>query len=378
MAPHVASRSRGRHSQNGAAVTFDDSVRVQDYRGCQSGLSGAVARAHSRFEPQAGVRQTSWCAAWRRGEHQRSCTIRSALKRIAPAPALPRPSAAADPRPSSSLTIAARHRRRDRAVQPGMPVSPSTTTSGMPPARVATIGLPHAMASSSDVRGLGDRAHAKMSNALCSESTSGRNPASSTCFSRCCSLILPLERRPQFALAGDDEPRVRHLRQHQQAASIRWRWPLCGTSAATLPTMGAGEAARTPRAGRRAAHARRARDRCLRGRSTARAAGTPSATSILRIASGRADEAVDLTVLPPRQRVAAKMEIHAPRRDEWRLGELRAHRQRERRHRDAVRIVGVNDVGLELLDDARQPPRRRQVHLGLGASGTRSSPSVAR
>ena len=30
----------------------------------------------------------------------------------------------------------------------------------------------------------------------------------------------------------------------------------------------------------------------------------------------------------------------------------------------AVRIVRVNDVGLEPLDDAREAPRRRQVHLG--------------
>jgi len=29
-----------------------------------------------------------------------------------------------------------------------------------------------------------------------------------------------------------------------------------------------------------------------------------------------------------------------------------------------VRVVGVNDVWLELLDDAREPPRSRQVHLG--------------
>ena len=62
------------------------------------------------------------------------------------------------------------------------------------------------------------------------------------------------------------------------------------------------------------------------------------------------DEAVHLPLLPPRERVAAEMKIDAARRDERRraaaraLGGRRAHRQRQRGHRDAVRVVRVNDV----------------------------------
>ena len=79
----------------------------------------------------------------------------------------------------------------------------------------------------------------------------------------------------------------------------------------------------------------------------------------------RADEAVDLAILPARHRAVAQVEVDAARGDERRLGELRAHRQRQAGHRHAVRIVGVDDVGLELLEQARQPPRRAEIHLGL-------------
>ena len=34
-------------------------------------------------------------------------------------------------------------------------------------------------------------------------------------------------------------------------------------------------------------------------------------------------------------------------------------------HRDAVRVVGVDDVRLELLEQARQAPRRAEIHLRL-------------
>ena len=41
----------------------------------------------------------------------------------------------------------------------------------------------------------------------------------------------------------------------------------------------------------------------------------------------------------------------------------RPHRQRERGHRHPVRIVGVDDVRLELLHDAREPQRRVEIHF---------------
>ena len=43
-----------------------------------------------------------------------------------------------------------------------------------------------------------------------------------------------------------------------------------------------------------------------------------------------------------------------------------------------MRIVRVNDVGLEPLDEARQPPRGAGRFRCAGASGIRSSPSLAR
>ena len=39
-------------------------------------------------------------------------------------------------------------------------------------------------------------------------------------------------------------------------------------------------------------------------------------------------------------------------------------RQRQRRHRDPVRIVGVHDVRPQRLTTRAKPPRRRQVDLG--------------
>ena len=84
----------------------------------------------------------------------------------------------------------------------------------------------------------------------------------------------------------------------------------------------------------------------------------------------RGDEAVHLPVLPSRKRIAAEVKVDAARRDERRraparsLGGRRPHRQRQRSHRDAVRVVSVNDVGSEPLDDPRQPPGRGEVHLG--------------
>ena len=150
------------------------------------------------------------------------------------------PSARAAPRPSAgarsrrpSRVVARRHEEAGVAVDrrlPGCRRWPS-------PRSVCR----HAIASSSDVpRPSVIELITKMSNALCSESTSGRNPASSTCFSRRCSLICRSSAGPQLAFAGDDEARVRHLAARRaRAASIRCRCPLCGTSAATLPTIGA-------------------------------------------------------------------------------------------------------------------------------------------
>ena len=61
-----------------------------------------------------------------------------------------------------------------------------------------------------------------------------------------------------------------------------------------------------------------------------------------------------------------QVKVHAPRRDERRRRPPASsrHRQRQRRHRDAVRIVRVDDVGPQPLEHPRQPPGGRQVHFG--------------
>ena len=71
----------------------------------------------------------------------------------------------------------------------------------------------------------------------------------------------------------------------------------------------------------------------------------------------RRNEAVHLPLFPPREGVAAEVKVDAARRDERRraatraLGGRRPHRQRQRGHRHAVRVVRVNDVRGEPPDD---------------------------
>jgi hypothetical protein len=84
------------------------------------------------------------------------------------------------------------------------------------------------------------------------------------------------------------------------------------------------------------------------------------------MASEGRDERVDLAVFPPRKRVALEMEIDAARRDEPGCASLcrrRSQRQRQRRHGDAVRIVRVDHVRRQPLDDAGEAPRGGQIHF---------------
>ena len=57
------------------------------------------------------------------------------------------------------------------------------------------------------------------------------------------------------------------------------------------------------------------------------------------------------------------MEVDAARRDDARARIGSAERQGESGHRHGVRIVRVHDLRLPVADDARQLPRRRQIHL---------------
>ena len=100
---------------------------------------------------------------------------------------------------------------------------------------------------------------------------------------------------------------------------------------------------------------------------TVRSAGTPSATSICRIASEAAMKQSTCRCFQRENEFPRRWK--STRRDATSAGCAAgacggAERQRERRHGDAVRVVRVDDVRLQPLDDARQPPGRRQVHLG--------------
>ena len=57
------------------------------------------------------------------------------------------------------------------------------------------------------------------------------------------------------------------------------------------------------------------------------------------------------------------MEVDAPRCDSRGFVGSVLIDSGERRHRHAVRIVRVDDVGPELLEDAREPPRGGEIHL---------------
>ena len=147
---------------------------------------------------------------------------------------------------------------------------------------------------------------------------------------------------------------------------MRWRWPLCGTSAATLPTTGA--LMRQPE--RLVDVDRRRRqhvldvdafvhgDRAIGGH----AVGDEHLPDRL----GRGDEAVDLPVLPSRERVAAQVEVDAARRRRAparAAGALTtrspstapARPSRRRARRGRGRRPG------QPPDDARQPPRGREI-----------------
>src|SRR5689334_17322539 len=79
---------------------------------------------------------------------------------------------------------------------------------------------------------------------------------------------------------------------------------------------------------------------------------------------GGGNEPIDLMVLPPRKCMLFEMKGHAPRRHERRAERGGAERQRKRREGDRMRVVGMNDLGVELSDDARQLPAGVKVDFG--------------
>ena len=120
----------------------------------------------------------------------------------------------------SSRSMPRMARRRARAPSRGgtsTPVSPSTTTSGMPPARVATIGRLAAIASSSDVpRPSVTELITNRSSPFSTASTSVRKPAKHDVLGEVQMLDLVLERRAKLALAEHEEARLRHVAHHDR------------------------------------------------------------------------------------------------------------------------------------------------------------------
>jgi hypothetical protein len=107
-----------------------------------------------------------------------------------------------------------------------------------PPVSLATVALDSAMASSSEVPALrpGLMTEIKL---LMNGRMSARKPGRRTCLSTE-ALHLPFERRPQVALAEDDEMRVRDFTddralRHRSGKLCPFSW----VQAATAPTMGA-------------------------------------------------------------------------------------------------------------------------------------------
>ena len=88
----------------------------------------------------------------------------------------------------------------------------------------------------------------------------------------------------------------------------------------------------------------------------------------------RAHEPVHLPVLPARERVLLDRRIAAPRGDEGRLRPLCVERQRQGRHRDRVRVVGVDHLGRQPAHDAREAPAGGEVGLRVRREGQRLQP----
>jgi hypothetical protein len=73
------------------------------------------------------------------------------------------------------------------------------------------------------------------------------------------------------------------------------------------------------------------------------------------------DETIYLRVLPARERVLSDGKLDTPGRHQSRARVRRCDGERHRRHGHGVRVVRVDHVGPELLQNARQAPRGGQV-----------------
>ena len=152
---------------------------------------------------------------------------------------------------------------------------------------------------------------------------------------------------------------------------------MCGTSAATLPTIGAwcgSQSSSWTFDRRRRRHVLDVDAFVDRDRAIARhAVGDEHRADRL----GGADEAVDLAVLPARERMLP-FRWKSTRRDTTSGGRGAAAVPIDSASAAIATPCGScawTTSGVELLDDARQPPRGRQVHFASrGASGIELEP----
>ena len=175
---------------------------------------------------------------------------------------------------------------------------------------------------------------------------------------------LPLERLAQFAVADDHEPRVGHL-----AHDERRRLDQVVVALVRHQRRHVADDRRVRRQVELAAWTFAAGMRTMRSTSTPSctivilARGMPSATSRSRMATLLAMKQSTCEYFQRENELCAIGD--SIRRDarSGGFGVGESDRQRGGGHRDGVRVVRVNHVGRQLLEDARQPPGGREVDL---------------
>ena len=146
------------------------------------------------------------------------------------------------------------------------PVTPSSTTSGMPPAAVATIGFgARHRVEQRRAEAFGDRAHHEQVEALDAAEDVGPEPGQQHVLFEVVVADLPLELLAQLAFAEDDEPRVGNLADDEVRGLDEMPLALVRHERGDVADdRRVRAAARTPRARSPAARRARARRRCLR------------------------------------------------------------------------------------------------------------------
>ena len=160
----------------------------------------------------------------------------------------------------------------------------------MPPARVATIGLAAGhRVEQRRAEAFGDRAHHEQIEPLDAAEDVGAEAGQQHVLLEVMFADLPLELLAQLAFAEDDEPRVRDLLHDQVRRFDRGSAGPCAAPAPpTLPTTGAWCGSQNASCTFTGGAASTCSTSMPSWTVTVRSAGTPSATSICRIASDAA------------------------------------------------------------------------------------------